>query len=385
MSINAQVGFLIPLQARELGAGFDQIGLIIGIGSMMAALLSISLGALIDRWGSRACFILGTAVCAFVSALYILPTNFWWFIALQPLLGLSRGCGWLASQVYVTSVGDPQDRSRHAGRFSFCANIGQLAGPLMVGFAAQAFGLRWALAVPAVYSLVFLLVGVFLRPLANGHIGAVAHGTGLRAAVPMLKIPGIQFAMIVTFARLWVNIVFTTFLPLLLVEQGTATGVVGAIMSVTGLVATLTAPTAGALTRLFSSEYTVANLSVASGAIGLMATPLLVSTPFVVVLPCLVGVSVGLSLPMLMSIVGNSAPAGSTGVALGLRSLANQTASTTGPLVVGPLIAVFSISLGFVAAGMVTATVLALAHVCVGRKIHERRVGKASARRARQG
>jgi DHA1 family multidrug resistance protein-like MFS transporter len=366
LSINGQVSLLIPLQARQLGASIDQIGLIVGLGSLVAAALSVSIGSKIDRFGSRVSFIAGTGACAVFSALYILPTTFWWFVLIQPLLGVGRACGWLASQTYVTSMGTEADRSTHAGRFSFCSNLGQLAGPLMVGFAAQAFGLRWALLVPVAYSLLFMGIGLMLSKLPEDvrRSDRGPKAAGFAVAGPLLRLPGTRFVLVVTFARIWVTIVFTTFLPIILVEDGVSTGTIGIVMSVMGLVATVAAAFAGPLVRA-SSEFVVASASVGCGALALVLTPVLAVMPTVFVLPCLVGIGVGLSLPALMSIVGETAPPGSVGVALGLRSLANQLASTTGPLVVGPLIATLGLVFGFVAAGGLAGTALAGAYLMV--------------------
>ncbi|WP_181410606.1 MFS transporter [Nocardioides humi] len=173
LSMNAQIVLLIPLQARAMGAGFDQVGLIVGSGSLAAALSSVALGSLVDRLGPRTCYLLGTGSCAILSAAYIVPSTFWWFLALQPFLALSRTLGWVASQAYISDVGAPSERATHAGRFSFCSNVGQLAGPLLAGTAAETVGLRWGLAVPAAYALVFFLLGLRLP---NGHRGGARAG-----------------------------------------------------------------------------------------------------------------------------------------------------------------------------------------------------------------
>jgi MFS family permease len=367
LSMNAQLSLLVPLQARDLGAGFDEVGLIVGLGSLVAAVFSVPMGAVVDRLGPRRCFVLGTGSCAVLSTLYMVPASYWWFLAFQPVLAVSRTFGWVASQAYITNIGPAGERSVHTGRFSLCSNLGQLAGPLLAGAAAQWVGVRWALAVPAAYSCVFLVNGLLLPRIsvAGGH---VPGGFGLVRAVRLLREPALRFVMTATFARIWVTIIFTTFLPLLLADHGVAPGLIGVVMSLTGVVATVVAPTAGFLARWTGSERLVATASVGCGAAALLLTPLLAGTPLVIVLPCLVGIGVGLSLPMLMSIVAGSAPPGSLGVAMGLRSLANQGASTSGPLVVGPMIGLLGVVPGFAVGGLVAGAVLVAAYTAVARR-----------------
>jgi hypothetical protein len=45
LAVTAQVNFLIPLRARELGAGFGLIGVIAGAGAAATALSSVPVGA----------------------------------------------------------------------------------------------------------------------------------------------------------------------------------------------------------------------------------------------------------------------------------------------------------------------------------------------------
>lgn len=367
LSMNAQIVLLVPLQARAMGAGFDEVGLIVGSGSLAAALMSIPLGSLVDRIGPRRCYLLGTGSCALLSLIYIAPSTFWWFLALQPFLAMSRILGWVASQAYISAVGAPAERAMHTGRFSFCSNVGQLAGPLLAGSAADLAGLRWALTVPAAYSLLFFLAGLRLRARHRASGTKAAAGSAFSRTGELLREPGIRFVLVATFARIWVTIVFTTFVPILLTERGMGLGLIGVVMSLSGIIATLAAPAAGPLCRWVGSQALVATASVGCGALALVLTPSLTPTRLVFALPCLVGIGVGLSLPLLIGVVAESTPPGSLGMAMGLRSVANQTASTSGPVVIGPMIGALGVVAGFTTAGLGAGGVLVLAYAAFAR------------------
>lgn len=355
----AQAAFLVPLRARELGASFDVIGLIVGAGAVVAMFMSVPSGALLDRWGPRRTFVVSAMVTAGLSLLFPLVTNYWWFLVLQPLLGLARNLGWMASQSYIASISTPAQRPTHTGRFSFVSNVGQVAGPLLVGTAAQLVGLRWALLVPAGYALLFAVLGMFLveanvRPPAADRQG---QGAGMRAAWRLLAMGGIQVTLLLTFARLWITSVYITFLPVHLTDSGLDPGVAGAVVAVSGAVAAVMAPTAGFWAR-HGRPTTVSAVSLGCGALGLVLAPHVATVPGAFLIPALIGIGVGISLPLLLTLITSEAPAAQRGVALGLRGMATQGGMTAAPLIVGPVIAGFGMVIGFAAAGSAAAALL---------------------------
>lgn len=360
LAMFAQVSFLVPLRARELGASFDVIGLLVGAGALAPAVLAVSLGAVIDRLGPKRAFVLGTAGATLVWALFVGVTNYWWFLPLQFLLGPSFSLGWVASQSYITTLGSLEERPLLTGRFSFFSNVGSMIGPLLVGAAAQVVGFRWAFLVPVAYSAVFVVLALLLVETRSADHAATrtAQGAGLRSALELLAIRGIRVALLLTFARLWTVLIFTTFYPVYLVEQGFGPGPVGTVMAVSGLVAALMAPATGYWAR-FGSHESVTAISLGVGALALVLAPHLAIYPVVFIVPTLIGVSRGLSLPLLLSIVTAYSPPGKFGVGLGLRDMVNQTASTIAPVAVGPLITALGMVLGFSAGGLIAAVTLA--------------------------
>jgi MFS transporter, DHA1 family, inner membrane transport protein len=363
LAMTAQISFLVPLRARELGAGFDLIGLIVGAGALAAALTSIPGGAIIDRLGPKRSFLLGTSATAAVSIAFALTTNVWMFLLLQPLHGIVRNLAWVASQTYITAAADDDaERPRLTGRFALFGNVGKMAGPLLVGAGASLFGFQWALLIPAGYALVFAVLGAGLPETrtTESKRSRRKNGTGLRAAIHLTRLPGIQVALLLTSARLWTSTIYATFLPLYLVERAVDPAIAGLVMATAGFVAALMAPTAGAWAARFGPQWATV-IGLGCGAIALLITPVAASIPFVFAIPALIGIAVGLSLPLLISIVTTAAPPDQRGIALGLRGTVNQGASTAAPVLIGPLMAALGLGLGFVAGGGVSLLLLASA------------------------
>lgn len=367
LAMIAQANFLVPLRARELGASFDVIGLIVGAGAIAALVASLPSGALIDRLGPRRAFMVGTTATFALTLLFPLVTNYWWFLVLQPVLGIARNMAWTASQSYITSIGPVSRRSTMTGRFSLVSSVGQMIGPVMVGAAAGVVGFQWAFLVSAAYALAFTVVGFFLAETPRAQQASdPVEATGLRSAWGLLRLRGLQVVAVLTFARLWISSVYTTFLPVLLVDEGVTPGVVGAVIATSGLVAAAAAPTAGFWTRRWP-PLTVSVAALMCGAAALALTPFALDLPWVFVIPVLVGLGAGVSWPLLLTIVTTAAPERQRGVALGLRSMAAQGAMTTSPLVVGPLVTLVGMTLGFTVAGAVAAGMLLWARFLVRR------------------
>lgn len=361
LGANAMANFLVPLRAHELGAGFGMIGVVVAAGALMPALFSVPLGILIDRLGSRRAFILGTSSTAIVALLFALAPSPIMLLLLQLCFGLARSLGWIASQSYVTGLGSVDDRSGHTGRFSFFVNLGVVVGPLIVGGVAQLVGFRLAFLVLAAHALLFALVGVFLQELPHQG-GDRSKGTGFRSVLSLLAIRGMQVALLLTFARLWIDWVWTAFFPVYAVEAGVAPGLAGTVVTGKALVATLLAPTAGFWAKRLTAEGATA-ISLGCGTAGLLMTPHLVEIPLVYGSGMLVGIGAGLSLPLLLTIVAQAVPAEQRGLALGLRVNVNQIAATGAPVFAGPLIGALGYMTAFGLSGGVAGTLIACAAI----------------------
>jgi MFS transporter, DHA1 family, inner membrane transport protein len=364
LAISAQINFLVPLRARELGAGFDVIGLIIGAGALSAAVMSVTSGAVIDRLGPKRAFVLGAGITAIVSVAFVAVTDYWWFLALQPVHGIVRNLGWVASQGYITSFASDDERPKLTGRFSFFSNIGQMAGPVIVGGAASLVGFRYALFVPAAYAAAFALLGLALRDTrAPDHEETrERQGAGLRSALGLVALRGIQVALLLTFVRLWTSHVYSAFFPVYLVDTGMDPSLAGTVMATSGLVAAIVAPTTGYWTR-FVSQQVATSIGLGCSALGLLLAPHVAAVPEVYIVPVLVGIGSGLSLPLLISIVTTAAPKTQRGLALGLRGMVNQGAATAAPVLVGPLMSALGLTFGFMTGGVVAVAILVAARV----------------------
>jgi len=169
LGMGNSVQFLMAVRARELGASFEVIGLIVAAAAIVPAVMSIPIGVAVDRLGARRSFILGAAGSALLALSAYFATSYWTLLLIQLAFGVTRGVGWLGSQSYVMGLATGRRRAEMSGKFGFFSNLGTMLGPLASGVVAQAVGFRSAFFFAAAYGALFVLLGLGLAKDANSE------------------------------------------------------------------------------------------------------------------------------------------------------------------------------------------------------------------------
>src|SRR5499427_7093028 len=86
--------FLIPLYGLSLGLDAAEIGVLVGARSILALFLSIHIGVLMDRFGTRAVTLVFVLVRDFPAALFPLAGSFWVLLLLQLVNGAAVSFAW---------------------------------------------------------------------------------------------------------------------------------------------------------------------------------------------------------------------------------------------------------------------------------------------------
>jgi len=362
LSMAGQLSFLIALRARELGADFQTIGLLAGVTASVPALFAIPGGAIVDRWGARRVFVLAALVAAVACGGMAFLDRVAGLFLLAPVAGTAVATAWTAVQSQVTGLAGGLARAVHTGRLSLFTNLGDMAGPLLAGTGAQFLGPGRAFLVPATYALLFTAVGWAGLPQRTATGTRTIRGVGVGEAYGLLRRAPMQVALLLTSARLWIQVVYLTFLPVYLVDQGIGAGRAGTVMATSGLVAAVTAPLAAGAARRWSQRR-VTTVALAGGAAVVAVTPALANIPGAYVIVLFVGLGSGLSLPLLLSLTTSAAPEGHRGIALGLRATVNQVAAAAAPMAVGPVLTGAGAIAGFASGGGAAVVLLGLATV----------------------
>lgn len=338
--------FLVPFRLQELGTPLEFIGLIVGSGSLLSMFASIPLGAFADRIGSRRAYMVGTVLTGITSAGLALAPNFWVVAALQLLRGSAGSLPWIASQAYVTSLGTESQRAGIAGRFAFAVNLSSFVAPLVIGVSAEAVGYQHAFWVVVLMAAAYTFMGSALPDLFGGSGRGRRGGTGLQVGLSLLRMPGVQSVVILTFVRIWVSQAWSTYFPLFLASREFSPALIGTVVSGNNAVATATGLASSKVSRLLGPERGIA-VVLALAALGAALSPHLAFVPLVYLPALLMGTGTGLSLPLMMEILGSETAPEQRGVAMGIRTGSNAGAGALSPVTAGLLLTSIGIELGF--------------------------------------
>jgi MFS family permease len=117
-----------------------EVGMLVGGRSLLAVFLSIHVGVLMDRLGTRrvTLFFVWTAMA--MAPIFPLVPWFWPLLLLQVVNGGALSFAWSGSQTLIAQLAEGD--AEYIGRFSFFARIGSTVAPIIVG-AAWDWGGAW--------------------------------------------------------------------------------------------------------------------------------------------------------------------------------------------------------------------------------------------------
>ena len=169
--------FLIPLYGLSLGLDAGEIGILVGARSLLALFLSIHIGVLMDRFGTRAVTLVFVWTGMLLAPLFPLVPGFWALLLLQLVNGAAVGFAWSGAQTLIAQLAEGD--AEYIGRFSFFARLGSTSAPIVAG-AVWDFGGAWpAYLLGAVWGAV-LTAALLRAPEAEFFAPQPAAGTNRR-------------------------------------------------------------------------------------------------------------------------------------------------------------------------------------------------------------
>src|SRR5215472_940398 len=132
--------FLMPLYALSLGFDAAEVGILVGARSIIAMFLSIHIGVLMDRFGTRKVTLFFVWTSMVMAPLFPLVPWFWSLLLLQLVNGAAVSFSWSGAQTLIAQLAEGE--ARYLGRFTFFARLGSTTAPLLGG-AVWDFGGIW--------------------------------------------------------------------------------------------------------------------------------------------------------------------------------------------------------------------------------------------------
>lgn len=369
-SMNNMMNLVVPLWIVMIEPSPLMIGIAIGARAVLPLFLSIHGGAMMDRVGTRQVVMFFAVIAMVTAPLYPLMPWISAVIILQMLNGLSTTMGWVGAQTLVGQV--MRGSATHAGRLSSIIRIGNVGGPPLIGFIWDWWG-PWGafmlLTLPGIAMLASAMalpepaVDQFDDRLEDGrdsHVAPIRRRLRLRHLIPdprdyvdafrLLLMPTIAFVVMVGVVRISGHGIRTSFYVIYLGEIGLSATMIGILLSVHGLIGIGGALLAGPVSRMGHASLLLV-IAVALTIVFVAITPLLGTFAVLFVVSALRGGVMGLSQPLMISIMSQSVGRADQGKAVGLRTTTNRLASVLIPITMGAVIEVTGIETGFLIIG----------------------------------
>ena len=125
---------LLPLFARELGAGPALIGFVMGASTLTGIVLKLPAGALSDVFGRRRLLIAGALVFASLPFTYLAASTLFLLILLRFVHGAATAIFGPVASASLSDIAPPAARGTWLSAYSTVQGTGQALGPVLAGY-----------------------------------------------------------------------------------------------------------------------------------------------------------------------------------------------------------------------------------------------------------
>ncbi len=350
--------FLIPLYGLSLGMNASQIGLLVGGRSLLAVFLSIHIGVLMDRFGTRrvTLFFVWSAIA--LAPVFPLVPWFWALLALQIVNGGALSFAWSGAQTLIAQLAEGE--AEYIGRFSFYARIGTTAAPILAGVAWDLGGAWPAYMIGALWGVV-LTVALLRAPEAKERSAPSSTRVRLRDMLPrvsdyascfaLMAIPAVATTMAIIFLRTATQGVQSSLYIVYLHGIGLVGTTIGVLLATVEIFSGLGHLFAGRAMRLGDPQKTMLSGTVISILV-ICVTPFLGGVYALLLAAQVIrGWLSGVVQPMMFSVQAKAVGPYRQGAVVGLRQTMNRLAAIVIPPVMGAIADAWGMTASFVILG----------------------------------
>lgn len=350
---------ILPTYAKDLGASYQVIGIILGGYGFTQMALRLPLGIVADRFNKRRVFLLaGATLCIFSGLGMWLVRDVAALFVFRMLAGVAATV-WVIQSVLFAGYYPSGESARAMGLVTAVVSSGEMLAMLIGGFVAeycgqeQSFLLGTAAAVAALACSLAIREPDALKPgepfrLAEAAAMSRDRSLGLASVLGFI-------VQVITYATA------LGFVPLVAKNLGadyTQIGLLPTIYLLPGIFASMLSGTV--LLRMFG-EQVLTVVSLLAMAVASAAIPLVDSLAALFALMIISGFGRGLVFPLLMGLSIRSITGERKATAMGFFQAAYGLGMFVGPLAVGQLSQTAGLDWGFWAAGLTGMAGVALA------------------------
>jgi MFS family permease len=355
--------FLIPLYGLSLGLDASEIGILVGGRSILALFLSIHIGVLMDRFGTRRVTLFFVWTGMALAPLFPLVPGFWTLLLLQLISGAAVSFAWSGAQTLIAQLAEGD--AGYIGKFSFFARLGSTTAPILAG-AVWDYGGAWPAYLLGVLWGMVLTIALLRTPEAEIFGPEPSGGRrrarfGARDVLPrasdyinslmLVAIPAVALSMAVISMRNTTYSIQTSIYVVYLDRIGLVGTAIGALFATVEITSGLGSLFAGRAMRLGNPQRTMLSGTVLSILL-IAATPLLGGIFALLLLSQAVrGWLEGVIQPLILSVQAKSVGRHQQGAVVGLRQTGQRLTSIVIPPLMGGIADRWGVSESFVILG----------------------------------
>ncbi len=329
----AGIRVTLSLFALHLQASALAVGILISLLAAVPLVFAVGWGRTVDRIGVRVPLLIGAGTVLgallLVAALPRIETLF--------LASALAGSGFMLVHICVSQaaglLGAPEERARNFSLLALAFSTSGFLGPVISGFAIDWIGHR----------MTFLLLGISVvcgialmlaRPVSLPAHPVPAHGAGHKRVIDLFRIRGLRRAFIASAVLSMAWDLFTFVTPIHGTRLGLSASAIGLILGAFGAAIFVVRLLLPLVVHRLSEWPLLIGGMIATGA-AMAVFPLLNSAPLLMAVAFLIGLAIGGTQPMIMSVLYNTAPPGRGGEVVGVRTFLLNLTQAGMPLLFG--------------------------------------------------
>jgi MFS family permease len=351
---------MITYRAIELDANAAQVGLIAAVYALFPVILALQFGSWVGKLGEAKFVIYGTVAMMLTSAALIFSDSLITLAIATGAAGIAHLACMVGGQSMVALRAPRESYDKYFGFYTFSASVGHMLGPIIASIVAGSNG-----TLPKSTSNAFLL-GVVLtiialvpvirwrneKPTVEGKENS--EGT-FKAAVNLVKRPGIMAAIYISLAISSVADVLVVFLPLFGTENNFSPYAIGAILAIRAGTTMMSRLFLGRLSNRFSTFQLLWWSTIISTlccvAMAFAHTPITLGA-----IVFIAGFSLGVGQPLTMSLVSQKTESSERALAVSARLMGNRFGQFLVPAVAGGVAAASGAGAVFIGLAVLLAT-----------------------------
>jgi MFS family permease len=323
----------VSLYALSLGASAFVVGILMGLYAFLPMLLGVAAGRMCDRIGVRKPMLAGSCGVAIAAALPFFFPGIAPLFFTTALLGVSFMTFQVATQHATGMFGHASERAKHFSWLALGYSTSGFCGPLVSGLMIDNVSFSGTFALLALLPLIPVAI-LYRDTLALPGPHAVASSAPSGGIAELFRNPDLRRVFIVNALLSVAWDLHSFFVPIYGATIGLSASRIGGILAAFAAATFVVRLFAASIARRFS-EFEVLAFTMFVGALAYALFPFVKSVGPLMALSFTLGLALGCSQPMVMSLLHSIAPAGRMGEAVGVRMAVINASTFAMPLLFG--------------------------------------------------